>query len=694
MSENTETQSPAKIPPSPEALKQLKQRALDLANKEDKKSNASDSESDVSETEADKEANAKAAQEAQAYKAKLKDIRSAQAQAAQAAQAAFKAFQEQRAINVVEAAKQNTLGAERVAAIKTVLKKHYKDVEYNYDKMSTAVDILSRTGVNSLFATTILVGELLRKEDQTIPYTKFPSHIAPLLVKLKSNKNFKRRNSAEAVTPTIYRLLSRDEISKKLRDDNAYNFCNCWNAFQKKVQKLTNVDTTIRYITNFLTMVQWYLDCGFFSDETIVVKKGVRGCLGKNYFLDPKDGPDGDSQFNIFQHWVTSYLGKTALRDLAKNGVDLISSLNKGYLLSISKQSRTREGVLVLGMRNFLSKGAIEQLNSMTVSLNPETHTTEVFTVGSDRSKSPVTDDENRKHILARNLYLRWDSSCFLAKVVKKFVGVKFKTIYLDHNTIPAMWENQDSTLTELYDVTIPLLRNGKLLSDDCKVILPFNYKTIFYLHKSWGEVKKYARVTFLSDLNDNLWYKSMGTVANAESAGHQLNKSKEDLIEDLHRLLDSEVRSMNEETRKKKRKRDVTDSPLIQRLEKNLERWERYRDDEITNLKWIQIEMSDKSEREFAWPRGGTYVVDESTRPNVVLTCNVTEADFKRYGDVGVLSPNITIKFGGNSSMKVQRIITGGETVIDITANTSSSINTDNDGSGNAGDDDDSDGC
>jgi len=241
--------------------------------------------------------------------------------------------------------------------------------------------------------------------------------------------------------------------------------------------------------------------------------------------------------------------------------------------------------------------------------------------------------------------------------------------------------------LTELYKVTIPLLRDGKLLSDDCKVILPFNSKTIFYLHKSWDKVKEYARVSFLSDLNDNLWYKSMGTVANAES-------SEDDFIENLKLLLDSEVRSMNEETRKKKRKRDVTDSPLIQRLEKNLERWERYRDDEITNLKWIQIEMSDKSEREFAWPRGGTYVVDESTRPNVVLTCNVTEADFKRYGDVGVLSPNITIKFGGNSSMKVQRIITGGETVIDITANTSSSINTDNDGSGNAGDDDDSDGC
>jgi len=128
--------------------------------------------------------------------------------------------------------------------------------------------------------------------------------------------------------------------------------------------------------------------------------------------------------------------------------------------------------------------------------------------------------------------------------------------------------------------------------------------------------------------------------------------------------------------------------------LEKNLERWERYRDDEITNLKWIQIKMSDKSEREFVWPRGGTFMVDGTGR-SVVLTCNVTEADFKSYADDGVLPPNITIKFEGNSSMKVQRIIMDGE--IDITANTTPSINTVIDGSDdnhNNDDNDDDDGC
>ena len=121
------------------------------------------------------------------------------------------------------------------------------------------------------------------------------------------------------------------------------------------------------------------------------------------------------------------------------------------------------------------------------------------------------------------------------------------------------------------------------------------------------------------------------------------------------------------------------------------------YTNDEITNLKWIQIKMSDKSEREFVWPRGGTCVVDESTRRSVVLTCNVTEADFKSYAAGGVLSPNITIKFEGNSSMKVQRIIMGGETAIDITADTNSSIDTVIDGSDNNhndDDDDDDDGC
>ena len=450
----------------------------------------------------------------------------------------------------------------------------------------------------------------------------------------------------------------------------------------------------IRYITNFHTTIEWYMDCGFFSDSFTVKKTMKDGELDKYYFYVNKEKAEG--QFSVMEKDLRTYLGDTPLRDLTGTKANLIWRLNHGYALSISEKGSINQGVLVLGMSNFLSNYAVKQIEAMTKHLNPSTGQTplKVYTVGSEKSiVDQVKQGESRKGLLKNNLFLKWDSSCLLAKMYRKFDKVKFNTIYLDHNATPNMRATQKAALKELYDVTIPLLRESKLLNDDCKIVLPFNVTTVYYLHKSWDKVKKYANVSFLSELKDNPWYESTpeGVLRDIEKKDStrmelpdqdQLNVSSVFFTTGLCNLISMEAEKI-EGAKKKKRKKTssvATQSPLnleLGKTSKALEKWRQYTNAQFDKLKWIQLEISDVKIGAFTWPDHGTKSTEAATvqHPDIELICNMDQVDFNQKTKDGEC-PDISIVFSDGTFTRVAQIKTDDFDKTVIIANTNRSNN------------------
>ena len=112
-----------------------------------------------------------------------------------------------------------------------------------------------------------------------------------------------------------------------------------------------------------------------------------------------------------------------------------------------------------------------------------------------------------------RNLHKKFDSPYLLRHVIRKVktkgTGLKFDKIYFDHLCNNRRWKLLETGLTTFYETTLPLLEESNLLSDQCKILLPFNKITMHHLHKAWNKTKKKFTVKFLTDTDSNLWYKA-----------------------------------------------------------------------------------------------------------------------------------------------------------------------------------------
>ena len=133
------------------------------------------------------------------------------------------------------------------------IKKHFNGSIFGCDRIVEAILTLSQSGVAQLIANATLVGEVLKLQEEGtlfpshiaplfVGHTSFPSHIAPLLVGREAENDetlIYRKTGATTITP-LYRLLSRDDVSKKMRgrDNDGYNFSKYWKQFETKVEGL------------------------------------------------------------------------------------------------------------------------------------------------------------------------------------------------------------------------------------------------------------------------------------------------------------------------------------------------------------------------------------------------------------------------------------------------------------------------
>jgi hypothetical protein len=323
-------------------------------------------------------------------------------------------------------------------------------------------------------------------------------------------------------------------------------------------------------------------------------------------------------------------------------------------------------------MSNFGSEFAVKQIKEMK-----DTMKMPVFTLASNKAVkkrgTSVSDDirEAREAIMGNNLWLNSDSRCLLAKMSRKFGSeVVFEYVYLDHNAVARMKNAQESMLKELYNVTIPLLRKSGMLSDNCEILLPFNATTVYYLHKSQGQVEKYANVSFLSDLKDNEWYGSMSAdaskaIGEKDSAKielpfpHQLNISRDHLRDGLRERIAQESGAAKAKNtgKRKSGSGDVADSPHIIELKKAAKRWEGYDTSEIENVKWIQLKLSTENTKKFVWPECGNQTGNNEVEPvDIELQCKrMKKETFMSYATGSPL--NITINFKGGESATVRQI-------------------------------------
>ena len=110
-------------------------------------------------------------------------------------------------------------------------------------------------------------------------------------------------------------------------------------------------------------------------------------------------------------------------------------------------------------------------------------------------------------------MYKKFDSPYLLPHVVRKFKTkgkeLKFDKIYFDHLCDDRRRKLLETGLTTFYKTTLSLLEESNLLTDQCKILFPFNRQMLHCFHKAWNKTKKKFTVKFFTDSDGNLWNKA-----------------------------------------------------------------------------------------------------------------------------------------------------------------------------------------
>ena len=111
-----------------------------------------------------------------------------------------------------------------------------------------------------------------------------------------------------------------------------------------------------------------------------------------------------------------------------------------------------------------------------------------------------------------KTLSTEFGSAYLLAHSVERFLSHRkiipqITDMYLNHLAPRGYIKYVKAGLFDLYERTIPLLRNSKLLQNDSQIYIPYNAGNIYSLHKWWPQSNKYMSVTFSKTKSRNRWY-------------------------------------------------------------------------------------------------------------------------------------------------------------------------------------------
>ena len=531
------------------------------------------------------------------------------------------------------------LNKQRLAKLK-VLKTVLKGVDYNTPAAREAIYANGRTGFSQLYANAIIVAEVAgTSNDGSVLNRKLPPEIALLLVE----------DEGELVEDkgALFRLVTGSELNRRL---HALELEVKWNDLTTRIEKVPGINciiyrTTVSYLNRFLTILQWYTNCDFFRTAEFIVKKQGKDGDANDYYFTPNHGLQLDCvhDFNVFQQLINVFLGETSLRSLNTSAAALTRTLNLAYAKYIGKSSKqakdntTTFGVLLFGMSNFRSSEANLFLKQMRTSLNDSKHDgnkyKRIFTVASRRI--PPSTDVNGDTTTqseggnCRNLYTKFGSPYLLADIVRKFVTegttLQFTHVYLDHYIDIPSCALQEKALKDFYSTTIPLLNLSKLMSEGCKIFVPFNGRTVYHLHKAWPTTKAFASVKFRSNRTCNRWYNACENVSNSdalqkiEKKGYTLEQccgtDRGKLISYLEGKIGCELELFDKRAEKRNKKQKngntngekckISTTTSIDELRAFLTKWSVYNENQIKELKWIQLTVirSEKLVGDFEWP-------------------------------------------------------------------------------------------
>ena len=600
------------------------------------------------------------------------------------------------------------LNKQRLAKLR-VLETALKDAAYNTPTAREAIYANGRTGFSQLYANAIIVAELAgTSKDGSILNGKFPPEIALLLVEDEGQ---------------LFRLVTRSELNTRLK---VLGVDVKWSDLTTRIAAVPGINciiyrTTVSYLNRFLSILEWYTNCDFFQTATFIVKKQRKDGEADDYYFTPNHGLElaWVHQFYSFQHLINVFLGQTALRGLNTSAVALTRTLNLAYAKYIGKSSThakdntTTLGVLVFGIGNFRSDPAKLFLEEMRRSLNKSRDTgkknKQIFTISSRTiplssvaNADPTTQSDGEKH---RNLYTKFGSPYLLADIVRQFrpagKTLQFTHVYLDHYIDKHSCALQEKALTDFYATTIPLLYESKLLSEDCKIIVPFNDRTVYHLHKAWPSTKAFASVKFTSNWKCNRWYKACETVSNSNALQRIENRriglkqcigtKKGELNSYLEGKIGCELKLFDKRAAKHNKKRKKanqdgeqcytsTSSASINELRTFSTKWSGYDENQIEQLKWIQLTVLGAKQRfgDYKWPdtpepTDEEIDTDERTdeeidtpepadeeielKEDLVLTCNCDRDAFDQYETGLVTLQKITLKFKDGTEMELQSI-------------------------------------
>ena len=533
---------------------------------------------------------------------------------------------------------------------------------YNTSDMREAIYISKQTQYSRLRANAIMIGILV--SDKTGEF--FPSSLSALLVEQEVKDQFE--------------LTSRNKLSRHVK---TLELNTAWVSFEKKLENFvavfdrTSELTALRYLTTYHHLMTWYTNCGFFTDAIIIKrKKRIDGEVDEFSFLKPKKNDEISralhAELSRMDKFLQDLLRTKPVREMIGGDKALTDHLNHNYAKMVAQkegeEATTRSGILVVGMSNFRSDITINRIRLMENSTGtPSQSTTNVFTLSSQAGPEG-NQYAGCKQLKKNNVYLKWDSPYLLATIVHKFKNVKFDKIYLDFSISPAMKVLHEKTLIAFFETTIPLLKESGLLSEVCKVVVPFNEFTLAHLHKSWADLKSSVDASFLSDINGSEWYEKTNVAANITDT-RVIGSDKNKLGRGINAAIQAEKERM--ERKRKRSKKTPCRSELLVHLTEVLGKWNKYTDADVKKLHWIQLEVlpTNASSGRIVWPQRdnsndvpGVPAAGHNTLSDMQLQCNVASlGEFESYCDENFIGepPKITVSFLDNSSAIVRGITT-----------------------------------
>ena len=548
-----------------------------------------------------------------------------------------------------------------LTVIETALGCHH----YNTSDMREAIYISKQTQYSRLRANAIMIGVLV--SDKT--GKSFPSSLSALLVEQEVKDQFE--------------LTSRNKLKKHVK---ALGLVTAWVSFEKKLENVTvfertSEETALRYLSTYHHLITWYTKCGFFTNVIIINrKKRIDGEVDEFSFLKPNEDVAIwrralDAELRRMDKFLQDLLRTKPVREMIGGEKAFTDHLNHNYAKMVAQkegeEATTRSGILVVGMSNFRSDITINRIRLMENSTGtPSQSTTNVFTLSSQAGPEG-NQYAGCKQLKKNNVYLKWDSPYLLATIVHKFKNVKFDKIYLDFSISPAMRVLHEKTLIAFFETTIPLLKESGLLSEVCKVVVPFNEFTLAHLHKSWAVLKRSVGATFLSDINGSEWYQKTNVPTNVTDK-RVIGSDKIKLGGEINAAIEAEKDRMEKGNNRKRKKNPLPcRSALLVHLTEVLGKWNRYTDADVKKLHWIQLQVlpTNVSSGRIDWPPRdnsndvpGVVAAGHNTLPDMQLQCNVASLrEFENYYDGNFTGepPKITVSFSDNSSAILRGITT-----------------------------------